>query len=134
VVAGGLLFSGLNAKLTGNYQIGTRAFYAAETGMSAAKNQIGGNPTSSIQALSANMGGGLSYRSGHRTDSSAQPLQYVGMIPQAGYSMGVGTGYNASGFVFYQYQMNITGIYKSGTIELGGRELEARATFGPAAN
>jgi hypothetical protein len=51
---------------------------------------------------------------------------------QSGYSLGSGTGYNASGYTFYQYQMNVTGTYTStyGT-ELAGREIEAIASYGP---
>jgi Tfp pilus assembly protein PilX len=33
VVGAGLLFSGINTKITGNYQTGTRAFYAADIGI-----------------------------------------------------------------------------------------------------
>lgn len=132
VIGAGLLLSGINSKITANYQTGTKAFYAADTGISAALNQLGLDPTTSTAALSKNMGGGLAYRSGHRTDTTPQPLQFLRTQPQSGYSLGSGTGYNASGYNFYEYQMNVTGTYTTayGT-ELAGREIEAIATYGP---
>jgi hypothetical protein len=132
VIGAGLLFSGINSKITANYQTGTKAFYAADTGISAALNQLGLDPTTSTAALSKNMGGGLAYRSGHRTDTTPQPLQLLRTQPQSGYSLGAGTGYNASGYNFYEYQMNVTGTFTTayGT-ELAGREIEAIATYGP---
>jgi Tfp pilus assembly protein PilX len=132
VIGGGLLFSGINSKITANYQTGTKAFYAADTGINAALNQLAADPATATATLSANMGGGLAYRSGHRTDSTPQPLVFLRTQPQSGYSLGSGTGYNASGYTFYQYQMNVTGTYTStyGT-ELAGREIEAVASYGP---
>jgi Tfp pilus assembly protein PilX len=132
VIGGGLLFSGINTKISANYQTGTKAFYAADTGISAALNQLTLDPTTSTAALSKNMGGGLAYRSGHRTASTPQPLQFLRTTSQAGYSLDSGTGYNPSGYSFYQYQMNVTGTYTTayGT-ELAGREIEAIAAYGP---
>ncbi|HEY7169090.1 MAG TPA: pilus assembly PilX N-terminal domain-containing protein [Candidatus Binatia bacterium] len=131
VIGGGLLFSGINTKITGNYQTGTKAFYAADTGINAALNQITADPNAAIAAVSYDFGNGLSYRSGHRSDTSAQPLTYKGTVPQSGYSLGSGTGYNSVGYVFYQYQINVTGVYNPFGTEMAGRELEAQATFGP---
>ena len=132
VIGGGLLFSGINTKITANYQTGTKAFYAADTGISAALNQLALDPTTSTAALSQNMGGGLAYRSGHRSDTTPQPLVFLRVQSQPGYSLGSGTGYNPSGYSFYEYQMNVTGTYTTayGT-ELAGREVEAIATYGP---
>lgn len=132
VIGAGLIFSGINSKISANYQTGTKAFYAADTGISAALNQLALDPTTSTAALSKNMGGGLAYRSGHRTDTTPQPLQFLRTQPQSGYSLGAGTGYNASGYNFYEYRMNVTGTYTTayGT-ELAGREIEAIATYGP---
>jgi Tfp pilus assembly protein PilX len=132
IIGAGLLFSGINTKMTANYQTGTKAFYAADTGINAALNQLTLDPTIATAALSRNMGGGLAYRSGHRNDSTPQPLQFLRPQSQSGYSLGSGTGYNASGYTFYQYQINVTGTYTStyGT-ELAGREVEAIASYGP---
>jgi len=131
IIGGSLLFSGINTKITGNYQNATRAFYAADTGVSAAISQLNSNPVVATAAFSLNMGNGLTYRSGHRTDTSAQPLQFNGTTTQPGYSLGSGTGYNTTGYTFYQYQINVTGTFNPGGTELAGREVEARATYGP---
>ena len=132
VIGAGLLFSGINTKITANYQTGTKAFYAADTGINAAINQLALDPSIATVPLSNNLGGGLAYRSGHRTDTTPQPLQFLRMQSQSGYSLGSGTGYNASGYTFYEYQMNVTGTYTTpyGT-ELAGREIEAIAAYGP---
>ena len=132
VIGAGLLFSGINTKITANYQTGTRAFYAADTGISAAVNQLALDPTIATAAFSKNIGNGLAYRSGHRTDTTPQPLQFLRTTSQAGYSLGNGSGYNPSGYSFYEYQMNVTGTYTTafGT-ELAGREIEAIAAYGP---
>ena len=45
VIGAGLLFSGINTKITANYQLGTKAFYAADMGMSDAVTRIGPDPT-----------------------------------------------------------------------------------------
>ena len=134
IIGAGLLFSGINTKISGNYNVGLKAFYAADTGINAGMNQLGADPAAATAAFSNNMGGGLAYRSGHRSDSGPQPLQYKGLQTQAGYSLNAGTGYNTSGYTFYQYQMNVTGTYTSawGT-EVAGRELEAQITYGPVA-
>jgi hypothetical protein len=73
----------------------------------------------------------LKYRSGSRSAGSPQPLQLAGKQQGTGFSLNAGTGYNATGYVFYQYQMNVTGTYEVGMVEMAGREVEAQALFGP---
>ena len=134
IIGAGLLFSGLNTKISGNYNVGLKAFYAADTGVNAGMNQLGSDLSTALAAFSNNIGGGLAYRSGHRNDGSAQPLQYKGLRNEAGYSLNMGSGYNASGYVFYKYQMNVTGTYTAGAgTVVAGRELEAQASYGPVA-
>jgi Tfp pilus assembly protein PilX len=129
MVGAGLLFSGINTKIAANYQTGTKAFYAADAGVAAGKNQLALDPGTATAAFSKNLGAGLGYRSGHRTDTAPQPLQFLRTRSATGYALNVGSGY-----VFYDYQMNVTGTYTTayGT-ELAGREIEAVATFGPVA-
>ena len=56
-----------------------------------------------------------------------------------GFFSGSGTGYNASGYSFYQYQINVTGTFSPGTscpsvgTETAAREVEAQAMYGPVA-
>jgi hypothetical protein len=134
VVGAGLLFSGVNTKITANYQTGTRAFYAADIGVSAALTQLVLDTTAATAPFTRTMDGGLAYRSGRRTDPGPQPLQLRRTRSMPGYSLGSGTGYNVAGYTFYEYQMNVTGTYTgaAGT-ELAGREIEAIATYGPVA-
>jgi Tfp pilus assembly protein PilX len=132
VVGAGLLFSGVSTKITANYQTGTKAFYAADAGVSTAVTQLTLDTNTATAAFSRNMGSGLAYRSGRRNDSTPQPLQFLRTRVPAGYSLGSGTGSNAAGYVFYDYQVNVTGTYTSaGGTELAGREIEAIATYGP---
>jgi Tfp pilus assembly protein PilX len=134
VIGAGLLFSGINTKIVGNYQIGTKAFYAADSGLNAAMNQLAADPAVATVAVSGTVSSGLSYRSGHLSDGTAQPLQYKGTLSEPGYSLNAGTGYNSTGYTFYQYQINMTGAYNTswGTA-VAGREVEAQARYGPVA-
>ena len=132
VIGAGLMFSGINTKITGNYQQGTRAFYAADAGIGQGISQLSANPTLAVAAFGpTSLGNGLKYRSGSRSAGSPQPLQLVGKQQGTGFSLNAGTGYNATGYVFYQYQMNVTGTYEVGMVEMAGREVEAQALFGP---
>jgi len=135
VVGAGLLISGINTKITGNYQTGTRAFYAADIGINALASAI--TPGSSPSSTSVSLGNNICYRFGKRdgTVPSFQPTVKSG----AGFSLGSGTGYNASGYSFYQYQINVTGTFSPATscpsvgTETAAREVEAQATYGPVA-
>jgi Tfp pilus assembly protein PilX len=132
MVGAGLLFSGVSTKITANYQTGTRAFYAADAGVSTALTQLTLDTNTATAAFSRNMGGGLAYRSGRRNDATPQPLEFLRTRFQAGYSLGSGSGSNSAGYSFYDYQVNVTGTYTSaGGTELAGREVEAIDTYGP---
>jgi hypothetical protein len=58
-------------------------------------------------------------------------MQFVGTRQETGYSLNTGTGYNASGYNFFQYQINVTGTYEVAGTEIAGREVESQALFGP---
>jgi hypothetical protein len=134
VVGAGLLFSGVNTKITANYQTGTKAFYAADVGVSAALTQLTLDTNTATAAFSGTMGTatGLAYRSGRRNDPGPQPLQLLRTRTQPGYSLGSGSGSNSAGYSFYEYQVNVTGTYTAANgTELAGREIEAIATYGP---
>ncbi|HEY7165280.1 MAG TPA: pilus assembly PilX N-terminal domain-containing protein [Candidatus Binatia bacterium] len=132
IIGAGLLFSGLNTKVSGNYTLGLRAFYAAETGINTGTNQVGADALASVAAFSSDMGGGLAYRSGHRNDTTPQAFQYKGLGTEPGYSINAGSGYNTSGYGFYRYQLNVTGTYTAPAgIVVAGRELEAHVSYGP---
>lgn len=135
IIGAGLLFSGINTKMTANFQTGTKAFYAADTGIGAIASALTLTPTFSSTPVS--LGNSLCYRFGRRdgTVPSPQPVVKSG----AGYSLGEGTGYNTSGYSFYQYQINVTGTLSPATTcpsvgsETAAREIEAQATYGPVA-
>lgn len=132
VIGAGLLFSGINTKITGSYQRGISAFYAADAGIGQAISQLSANPATALVAFGpTDLGNGLKYRSGPRAAGTPQPMQFVGTRQGTGYSLNTGTGYNASGYNFYQYQINVTGTYEVAGIEVAGREVESQALFGP---
>lgn len=126
VIGGGLLFSGINLKITSNYQTGTKAFYAADTGIHAGLSQLQLDQTKSTAAVPQTkvLGSDNSYY-------QSESIQFKGAVPLSGYSLGVGTGYNQSGYAFYQYQMNMKGYVKPATTELATRRVEAQGAYGP---
>lgn len=137
VIGAGLLFSGVNTKITGNYQQGTRAFYAADAGLGEAVSLLGANQ-SAVEALTIardlNGDGRLKYRGGNRT-TPGPVAQFVGTRAGTGDSLSSGLpGYNESnGYSFYQYQLSVTGTYEVAATELAGRSVQAQALFGPVA-
>ena len=139
VIGAGLMFSGVNTKITGNYQQGTRAFYAADAGLGEAVSLISANQAA-VEAITIwqdldPLGPRLIYRGGIRT-TPGPVATFVGTRAGTGDSLGSGlTGYNESnGYSYYQYQLNVTGTYEvvAGT-ELAGRSVQAQALFGPVA-
>lgn len=104
------------------------AFYSAEGGIHIGIDQVSANTVTSTQAIPlTTIGGNYTYRSGRRSDPGPQPLQFVGTRPGPGYSIAVGTGYNPAGYVFYNYQINVTGTGPRNA----QREVEVLAAFGP---
>jgi hypothetical protein len=135
VIGAGLLFSGINTKVAMNYRTGTHAFNAADTGIVAIVSAITpGTIPSSTPVL---LGNSLCYRFGKR--DGTLPSMTPTLKTDAGYSLGSGTGYNVSGYSFYQYQVNVTGSYSTGSTcpsvgsEMAAREVEALALYGPVA-
>ncbi|MEE9522618.1 MAG: pilus assembly PilX N-terminal domain-containing protein [candidate division NC10 bacterium] len=104
------------------------AFYSAEGGIHIGLDQLSANTATSTQAIPlTTIGGNYTYRSGRRSDPGPQPLQFVGTRPATGYSIAIGTGYNPAGYIFYNYQMNVTGTGPRNA----QREVEVLAAFGP---
>jgi hypothetical protein len=127
ITGAALFLGGLGLKTSAFYRSGTQTFYATDAGVTVGLNQIGVNQTTSTAAFTGMTSQGLSYRSGRRSDTAPQPLQFNGITSKTGYSIGLGTGYNASGYAFYNYQFNVTGTGASGT----AREIEVQAEYGP---
>jgi hypothetical protein len=131
ITGAGLLFSSVELRVSGNYRVGTQAFYAADTGASYAFARIVLDPTISTAPFSGTLNNGLlTYCSGTPTTSNnctnPQLLTYTS-INSPGYSLGAGTGYNASGFSFYLYQIDVTGVGPLGAT----RQVQALAQYGP---
>jgi Tfp pilus assembly protein PilX len=124
-----LTFSGMESGIASNGLWAEGAFNAAEAGVQKGMDQLSAVPTTSIQTIPVTtIGGSYSYRSGRRTDTAAQPLQFISTKNEAGYSLEMGTGYNNAGYIFYIYQINATG---SGPLN-AQREVEVQAEYGPA--
>jgi hypothetical protein len=141
VIGAGLLFSGVNTKITVNYQQGTRAFYAADAGLGEAVSLLSANQAA-VEAITINPprdlsgDGRLKYRGGGRTSPASTPVaQYVGTRMGTGDTLSSGLpGYNESnGYSYYQYELNVTGTYEAAGTELAGRTVQAQALFGPVA-
>jgi hypothetical protein len=142
IVGAGLLFSGINTKVAMNYRTGTRAFYAADVGITSITTALTSTPTfsatSQIVPQPSGSSGTLCYRFGKRDGTVPTPQPTIKSNP--GYSLGSGTGYSTSGYSFYQYQINVTGTYSVGSgcpavgAETGAREVEAQAQYGPVSN
>lgn len=133
VVGAGLLFSGINTKIAMNYRTGTKAFNAADIGIIAIASTLTTSGPS-IPPPQEIAGSNHCYRFGYLDGSvpSTSPIVKSG----TGYSLGSGTGYNTSGYAFYQYPVAVTGYTKisSCTSVASGaaaRVVEAQAMFGP---
>jgi Tfp pilus assembly protein PilX len=106
------------------------ALTAAEGGVNRGLNQLSANAQTSLQAVpNTAIGAAYAYRSGHKTDSTPQPLEFVASRVEDGYSVALGTGYNPSGYAFHTYQINATGTGPRNA----RREVEIRAEYGPVA-
>ena len=129
-----LLFSRIDLMISGNYRKGTGALYAADAGVSVAISRLSGNIAQSEAAFgpTAIDASGNTYRSGPRfPDVNGQKLVHTGFKTAPGYSMGTGTGYNPSGFIFHTYEIHITG---KGPGNSSAREIEAMGQYGPVPN
>lgn len=130
-----MMLSNSETVVAGNALWSEGSFYAAEAGVQTGIDQISENLTTSTAVIEETTIGGsdgqgdvtYSFRSGSRTDTSAQPIEFIGTQTAAGYSVESGTGYNPGGYDFYVYQINVTGTGPRNT----QREVEVQAEFGP---
>jgi len=128
-----LTLSGTEDNIAYNALWSEGAFAAADAGVQTGLNQLSPNSATSTVAIPVTTIGTGTYtyqfRSGQRTDTSPQPLVFMGSRVATGYSLAIGTGYNPSGYAFYSYRINATG---SGPRN-AQREIEALAEYGPVA-
>jgi Tfp pilus assembly protein PilX len=126
-----LTMSDIENQIASNDRFSEGAFYAAESAVQGAIDQIQADPDESMEAVPVTqIGGQFTYRTGGRLDAGPQPVEYIRATPGAGYSLGAGTGYNSVGYVFHTYQITATGSGPRNT----QREVEVQVDFGPVAN
>jgi hypothetical protein len=126
IVGAALLFSGVNLKITSNYQTGVKAFYAADTGIHVGLSQLQMDQTKSTAPVPATKMPGAD-----NNYYESEAMTFKGTIAVPGYSLGSGTGYNQGGYGLHQYQMNMKGYVKPGATELATRRIEAQGGYGP---
>jgi hypothetical protein len=103
------------------------SFFAADAGINVAVDTIAPTVQDCTVARTA-LGGGFDYQVQNFTPP-ANTGCFGGTQQQAGYSLGSGTGYNPSGYVFYNF-----GFLGSGFGPRSAqRAIEAQATYGPVA-
>ncbi len=126
-----LTLSGIEHNIAHNGVWTEGAFSAAEAGVNVGFNQISPIQATASQAIPVtSIGASYSYRSGHKTDSGAQPLEFKGQRIEPGYNIAIGTGFNRRGYAFYSYQINATGTGPRNA----QREVEVLAEYGPVPN
>jgi len=125
-----LTASDLETHIAANDRWAEAAFFAAEAGVETAIDKIGTDQVVSQEAVPVtSIGDGFSFRSGRRTDTTAQPITFVGSTTASGFSLGAGTGYSGAGYVYETYQINATGTGPRDT----QREVEVQVEYGPIA-
>jgi hypothetical protein len=125
ITGAGLLFSNIDLRVSGNYRVGTQAFYAADMGVSAGFAQIPSSaliPRTPATGAPAYCSGTIASTGGDC--ATPQPLTFT-PISVPGFSLGAGTGYS-----FYLYQIDATGVGPLGAT----RQVQALAQYGPVPN
>lgn len=106
------------------------AFYAAEAAVESAVDQIGPDPDASLQPIAlTTISQGYTFRSGRRSDATAQPVRFIRATPAPGFNLGSGTGYNSVGFLYETYEVDATGAGPRNA----QREIQAQVNYGPVA-
>jgi len=135
ITGAGLLFSGIDLRVSGNYRAGTQAFYAADIGASDGFSRIVANPTTSTAAFGPIAVNGGTYCSGTIATTGVgcatpQPLMNppaTSVAVEATLSSGSVYNSDRAGFFTYRYQIDVTGVGPLGA----ARQVQALATFGP---
>ncbi len=126
-----LTLSGVEHNIAHNGVWTEGAFSAAEAGVNVGISHISPIQATAEQAIPVtSIGSNYSYRSGRKTDSGAQPLEFKGQRIEPGYNIAIGTGFNRRGYSFYSYQINATGTGPRNA----QREAEVLAEYGPVPN
>lgn len=130
-----LTLSGTESNIVYNDLWSEGALAAADAGIQTGLNQLAPNPAAAIQAIPlTTIGGTYQFRSGAKSTTVPDPgaavaLQFQGSRVESGYSIAIGTGYNASGYAFQSYLIDATGTGPKNA----QREIKALAEYGPVA-
>ncbi len=135
ITGAGLLFSGIDLRISGNYRAGTQAFYAADTGASFGFSQIVSSTVASTAAFGPLPVNGGTYCSGTIATTGVgcatpQPLMTppaTSLAEESTLSSGAVYNSDRAGFFTYRYQIDATGVGPLGA----ARQVQALATFGP---
>lgn len=119
LVAGVFLvrMSGIEGDIAYNSVWAEGSFFAADAAINLGLDQIAPTLTSSTIAQ-ATIGTSFTYQGS---------ISFSGTSQQAGYSLGIGTGYNPGGFVFYTFTLSGSGTGPRSA----QRTLDVTATYGP---
>ena len=103
------------------------SFFAADAAINVAVDTIAPNVQDCTAARTA-IGNGFEYQVQNNTPPGNTSC-LAGTQQEAGYSLGTGTGYNPSGFVFYTFGFSGSGFGPRSA----QRTIDAQATYGPIA-
>jgi Tfp pilus assembly protein PilX len=101
------------------------SFFAADAAINVAVDTIAPNVQNCSGAQTA-IGGGFAYQVQNTPPATNC---FAGTQQEAGYSLGSGTGYNPSGYVFYTFAFTGSGTGPRSA----QRTIDAQATYGPIA-
>lgn len=101
------------------------SFFAADAAINVALDMIAPN-VQSCAGTPVAMGSGYSYQILHTAPNTTC---FAGTQQEAGYSLGSGTGYNPSGYVFYTFAFTGSGTGPRSA----QRTIDAQAAYGPIA-
>lgn len=120
-----LRMSSIEGDIAYNTVWGEGSFFAADAAINVAVDTIAPNITNCAGAQTS-IGNGYSYQV---QNTPPNPGCFAGTQQEAGYSLGSGTGYNPSGYVFYTFAFTGSGTGPRSA----QRTIDAQATYGPIA-
>lgn len=120
-----LRMSGIEGDIAYNAVSAEGSFFAADAAINVAVDTIAPNVQNCAGAQTA-IGGGYSYQVQNTPPNTAC---FAGTQQEAGYSLGSGTGYNPSGYVFYTFAFTGSGTGPRSA----QRTIDAQAAYGPIA-
>lgn len=118
-----LRISGIEGDITDNTVSAEGSFFAADAAINVAVDTVAPHVQSCAGPQTA-IGGGYVYQV---QNTPPNTNCFVGTQQEAGYSLGSGTGYNPSGYVFYTFAFTGSGTGPRSA----QRTIDAQAAYGP---